>query len=312
MKYTRTFRLCGALGKFDNLGKIGNINMLRDFNKKSWMNNLGFMEKLNCVGNFGNLDNFVKFNKSFLDMHSSIKQFATPPKLIEAFTAFEKFHLALNSAKWLPNLSRIANLAISLPGVFDQLETKTRKTIEVCILEGWYPISSMPLGFMPDKENFDRQFGRFIEESAVEIEDMLCEHYPHRAKIIKSAFSAYRRGEYELAIPTLFAQAEGICVEAFNVSPFSKKSGCRLKDVLPPSLLDGMSGLYFRPLIDIETIRANTANVAPSTLNRHYVLHGGSTEYGTKLNCLKLISFLASLDWLISSADNNQDEDDVQ
>lgn len=47
-------------------------------------------------------------------------------------------------------------------------------------------------------------------------------------------------------------------------------------------------------------IRANTTNVSPSTLNRHHIMHGGSTEYATKINCLKLISLIGSLDWLIS------------
>ena len=49
----------------------------------------------------------------------------------------------------------------------------------------------------------------YFESRLDGIEADLCRRYPHRARCIQPAFRAHKRGEYELVIPVLLAQADG-------------------------------------------------------------------------------------------------------
>lgn len=214
-----------------------------------------------------------------------------------------------NSLPQLPDyLSKIGRIALSLHESLEQLDENQKKTVEYCIAHGWYPIVEMSTSYISDEENFEQIFENYIEKRIDEIENNVCESNPNRSDIIRDAFGAHRTGKYTLSIPAILAQADGICNERLEISPFSKKPGKQLQDKIPSEIYSDFLCHYFQPVIFAKEIRANTEDVPPSTLNRHHVLHGISKEYATHRNSLKAISYIGSLDWLLRELEEVQKE----
>lgn len=207
-----------------------------------------------------------------------------------------------------PYLQGICEVAFSIKERLEHINEEQKKTVEKYIEHGWYPIVSMGLTYISDEEDFEITIENYIDKKMDEIESNLQESNPCRSYIIKDAFDAHRSGKYTLSIPAILAQADGICFERLGVSPFSKKSGSQLQDKIPTELYTDFLGHYFQPVIFSKAIRASTNEVPPATLNRHHVLHGISTEYATRQNSLKAISYIGSLDWLLRELDESKQE----
>lgn len=224
-----------------------------------------------------------------------------PQGLLDFFESMNAFQRAFKAS--LPQLpyflTKIYKIAFSLRESLEHLNEEQKKTVEYCMALGWYPIVSMSMSYISDEDNFEQIIESYIDKKTEEIKNDVCNSNPHRADIIKDAFEAHQNGKYTLSIPAILAQADGICSERLGISPFSKKSGGQLQDKIPSELHSDFLCLYFKPIIFAHEIRANTADVPPSTLNRHHVLHGVSTEYATRRNSLKAISYIGSLDWLL-------------
>lgn len=180
----------------------------------------------------------------------------------------------------------------------DTLTEKQKTLATECIENGWYPIPEFPLTFAPRTESFELEMCQAVEGSLEAIEQRVCLANPQRSKIIRAAFAAHRREEYELSIPCLFPQAEGICCDVIEVCPFQKKGGELLKERTNFSDTD-FSSIFFSPLIEANTIREQTSRISNDDLNRHLVMHGISTTCFTKVNSLKLISFIGCLDFFL-------------
>jgi hypothetical protein len=143
------------------------------------------------------------------------------------------------------------------------------------------------------------------------IENRIVSKFPHRAKIINSAFSAHKRGEYELSIPIFFAQTDGICYEVINQHLFM-----RLRGEKKPSTaiyVDSIASDTFRhallsPLSQPLPISAskNERDESFNELNRHQVMHGESFDYGTEINGLKSISLLNYVAHVLRLDDENE------
>lgn len=203
-------------------------------------------------------------------------------------------------------LQGIGAAAFSIKERLEHINEEQKKTVEKCMEHGWYPIVSMGLTYISEEKDFEITIEKYIDKKTDEIERNLQESNPNRSDIIKDAFDAHRSGKYTLSIPALLAQADGICFERLGISPFSKKSGSQLQDKIPNELYTDFLGHYFQPVIFSKTIRANTNEVPPATLNRHHVLHGISTEYATRQNSLKAISYIGSLDWLLRELEESK------
>jgi len=129
----------------------------------------------------------------------------------------------------------------------------------------------------------------------------LQEQFPCRAKIIQKAFEAHRRKEFELSIPTMLAQADGIGEEifGFDTSPSStgKDAMIRRNQFIERSIEPSLKAtfpVYCFAVASVLPINANKDKRLglPSSLNRHLVLHGLSTDYPTETNALKTISWM--------------------
>lgn len=125
--------------------------------------------------------------------------------------------------------------------------------------------------------------------------------FPLRHHILEKAFDAHRRKEYELSIPVMLAQADGIGEEIFgkDVSSTSRQDGkikaqkkhieSKLDDVTRKTL-----GSYFFLITSSLPINAspNERKKFSSPFNRNLVLHGIDIDYATEINVLKAVSWL--------------------
>ena len=133
-----------------------------------------------------------------------------------------------------------------------------------------------------------------------DVKEEISRAFPQRAKILLKAFGAHERGDYELSIPVMLAQIDGMCFDVFSKHFFQQRAqlndkveqegGQRGDDDLLYIIAKPLCGNF--PLVMNEGQR-KLNSVAPNELNRHAVLHGENLFYGTETNSLKVISLLS-------------------
>jgi hypothetical protein len=219
----------------------------------------------------------------------------------------------------LPDLSpltkQVAEFQKSLQGLicpaFEQLQRSFRelppRTQEALLLlgaNGWYLDLEMPLpGLWELKKALSEGNVAEAEEALVEyfedelekIETSITERFPHRAHLIRAAFNAHRRQEYELSIPVLLAQTDGICKEVVNQYLFIKQNKKPSTAIYVDQIAaDTYRAALLSPLAQTLPINASERErpAGFDALNRHTVLHGESLDYGSKTNSLKAISLV--------------------
>lgn len=151
------------------------------------------------------------------------------------------------------------------------------------------------------KKHFTSDFDWYVK--------LITDMYPVRKNAIEAAASAHKRGDpegYYLSIPVFLAQADGILSEITGLQqPMSGRNGKirgstyvsekigdnqDAKDLLHQIInLSNMSLLKSKGDRDKESIASGKTFNA---LNRHQVIHGEVSDYGTELNSLKAFSFL--------------------
>jgi hypothetical protein len=120
-----------------------------------------------------------------------------------------------------------------------------------------------------------------------------------RAHILSSAFAAFEQGEYNLAVPVLLIQADGICAELIDIQLFSRRGNRPATATYVATVAaDSLRAALLAPLATALPISASAVEretFSLSGLNRHTILHGESVNYGTRQNALKAISLLSYL-----------------
>ena len=175
---------------------------------------------------------------------------------------------------------------------------------------GWYIDPEMPItasmelaraldaGIIEEVREFVTEY---VRKNLQRIEQRIAEHCPHRKHILTDAFDAHRNGKYNLSIPVLLAQADGIWCDEFSASLFRGKERTHtVRSQLQENqdtLIWGFFSIFEEkiPLWMSESQRDSSFD----HLNRHLVLHGEAVDYGTEENGLKAISFLSWLCWTL-------------
>ncbi|MFC2125992.1 hypothetical protein ACFLU5_14410 [Bacteroidota bacterium] len=201
---------------------------------------------------------------------------------------------------------------------FRELPPRTQEALLLLGTHGWYLDLDMDFPelwklkeSLTDGNNAgaEETLVEYFDNRADEIEKSLIERFPNRQKIINAAFNAHRRQEYELSIPVLLAQTDGICKE------ISKKYYLFMKDKGKPQISfyveqvasDTFWAALLSPLRETLPIgftkpeRERYDNF--SELNRHLVIHGDSLDYGTKTNSLKAISLINYVAFVLRTDD---------
>jgi len=187
---------------------------------------------------------------------------------------------------------------------FKKVPAKMKKALKTLGEHGWFLDLEMPMPgiwqleeAMNDgniKEAEDALINYFKKRTS-KIEDDLCAQFPDRAKILRAAFKAHSRGEYELSIPVFLAQADGICNEITGIQLYQKRNRVPATAVYVQRLAnDTFRTAILHPLSLTLPISASKYKRGDNfnDLNRHQVLHGESTSYGSEVNSLKAISLL--------------------
>lgn len=202
---------------------------------------------------------------------------------------------------------------------FRQLPEAMRRAALALAQEGWFISPDMPLtepieaatlvldGKAVEAESL---LANYFESRLDEIEATLVAALPQRAKLISSAFAAHREGKFELAIPVLLAQTDGVCIDIADRALFMSERGRKKGDSRRPGTApfvegfqnDALWSALLSPLGQALPINFTEAERGDdfTGLNRHTVLHGEALDYGTKVNSLKSISLLSYSVWVLT------------
>jgi len=144
-----------------------------------------------------------------------------------------------------------------------------------------------------DENAVDREMMGHFRERSDAIQTELVTRHPTRAIILEAAFAAHREGKHELSVPVFLAQADGISRELLGEAFFQRaKSGGKAEKLLEEMTDGSYLESALRALIPVGTLRKQRSEVKPGEFNRHDVLHGFDTDYGSERNSLKAVSLL--------------------
>lgn len=226
-------------------------------------------------------------------------QYEMPQHLIQAIQDYQKVEEDINE-QWIDAIEEFRKAQVDQPPIIQEAVTLLAE-------HGWYLDTDMTFSqliFLRDQLN-DTQLDntviyealiQYFENKLQEIEKLVGENFPNRKKIIDDAFNAHRRQEYNLSIPVLLAQIDGICKEITGHYYFIRVKGGKKPQTahyVDKEFIPSTKALL-NPLADISTINKSQQERYKGFdgLNRHQVLHGESLDYGTKENSLKIISLL--------------------
>ncbi|MFH1913655.1 MAG: hypothetical protein ABIK45_05215 [Pseudomonadota bacterium] len=180
----------------------------------------------------------------------------------------------------------------------------------ICLLplalldEGWYLLFRNERMFCCFAYLFDSRLAPYIdivltkevEKRFADLIDEYMELYPHRKGIFIRMKENYENERFEEFILSAFAQIDGCANEDFGCSPFTKD-----KDI--PKIVKKINKVFkehdqallsqFLLLYHVSSLfkcyKQNKGNL--SYPSRHGVMHGLQLNYGTRTNCMKVMSF---------------------
>ena len=163
-----------------------------------------------------------------------------------------------------------------------------------------YPIASM---FETGRVNRGNQvMCSHFNDVAPDIEADLTKRFSKRAVILKRAFEAHKAGNYELSIPVLLAQADGIARDTIgqNIPKFSVYTQFEPKKKEIRKAIDEFAceALLGSEILDVLLIKMplnaseGDVELIKGVLNRNQILHGVDTDYATLTNSCRAISWL--------------------
>lgn len=245
------------------------------------------------------------------------------PALSDAFQRF---------GNWLEDISKKHSSLISQLVLADWAEVskrleempqRSKKAMNTAFVQGWFfnwqGSLQTVLGLIDSIEaagDDQNQIDTILKEHFIEYIDyysgQLSDAYPERKSAIDSAVSAHKTlgdSGYFLSIPVFLAQADGIFSEVCEISMAMGKSQKKPEvkgvefirsrigeDGEASDLLSPLFNLHESDLLKSEGARNSEfdrTGVVFNALNRHQVLHGEVSNYGTELNSLKAFSLLA-------------------
>ncbi|MBL8300273.1 MAG: hypothetical protein JNN30_18205 [Rhodanobacteraceae bacterium] len=213
--------------------------------------------------------------------------------------------------------SRLAKEAQSVYDAMAELPSSIRAELGVLAARGWYLDPELPASAPAklreaieagDHDAADTALVRYFAEELPTIRNHLTAKYPKRAHIFNRAFDAHVRGEYELSVPVLLAQVDGICWDVTSFLLFkADNKRPEIAKYADHFAMNAYRHALLAPLLEMHPISAS-AKARPANfdgLNRHQVLHGESVTYNTEMNSLKVVSLLKYLSWVLHFTDED-------
>ena len=219
--------------------------------------------------------------------------------------AAETFNEWAATIDWKAIHERMEYFSNELPKDLEQESVKLmNRGWFIWFLDGMMPDFSEKMHSLvgkSDKEQ-DSYMRKYIEESLGDFESELCNQYPSRDQQIKDAFRSHTGEIYYASIPTFLTLSEGIGRDLYpGVGIFAKQRPKSPKAGLPKTddIFDSISCLDIFEESVLKPLRVSsdvTRSIHSPTkdderlFNRHLIMHGNSSSYGSKDNSLKAIS----------------------
>ena len=241
-----------------------------------------------------------------MEQDTNIYDKITGSEFLEIIKKFEKDESSVQDI-YKPLLNELKRITLS--DVIKHPDEQYIKKLKVAIValahQGWYLSMEMPPRFYfeyadllsKNKEKLDNEIMLFYSDNSNKIKNDLCEKYPHRSDIIIDAFQAHDEGKYNLSIPVMMSQSDGICCEITNKELYSAPNGVpktkeyvKMLDEPYFSLALLCPFCYKFPMTFNPSERKKEKD--KDFLNRHVIIHGENYNYGSEINSLKTISML--------------------
>lgn len=186
----------------------------------------------------------------------------------------------------------------------DRLPNDLRIVVSALAERGWYISGVMDMSCLRALQAatessklalLDELMESWVTSCAHEIEARAVTRFPNRAPIIAAAMRAHESEQFELSVPVLLIQVEGMCVQELGTKLYSTKKGIPNTKVVAQSMIDGpITDVFWLPLSQPSglTAGADYRSNYPHALNRHEIVHGTITDYASLRNSLKAISLM--------------------
>lgn len=170
--------------------------------------------------------------------------------------------------------------------------------------------------FMAQSTDIDKVFIDIYSSEIIDLCKMISSDYPRREKMLSECLLAHNSGMYYLSTMGFLSLADGLFHDSFKCSIFqrapyikmAKESICQLKKdkdrvsnvfndyfIIYDMYFNALSVLEDKLCIAYSQEMRDGQLEYLSSINRHVIVHGEDTEYGTRVNSLKSFSFLCFL-----------------
>lgn len=157
-------------------------------------------------------------------------------------------------------------------------------------------------------ENANKLLMEYYSSNLESIIENLIMRHPNRKEILTQILVSYKNGNHSVLIPCVLTQVDGICFDFTKKKFFIKEKSNKYLSQIASELeysLNSFLKLYLSPLQNQTPIMVREEDISkfPCHLNRHQIIHGTSTDYGTEINSLKVISLLKYISDLLTDLD---------
>ena len=257
-------------------------------------------QKIAYISDIGNsFSNLLKPHlESYANLSTRISKTFEP--LSESLSSIsESLNLLASS------IEQIGSLSWGIDFNYEQFTDNQKSLAQRMVRNGWYFTGNLPpiskeLLSINDKE-FNLALCDFYDSESEYMFNRILETFPHRKHILAKIEKAHNNKDYELCIPTMLSQADGISYELFNVSLFSKDKLKQPKTKNQKQIKfdeDNIMDILFITQLSITGILNQDVFAKPKFFNRHSVIHGTDVHYNKKQNslrCLSILYFLAEV-----------------
>jgi hypothetical protein len=280
------------------------------------------------------MDNFASQIQKMLEPYRQIQKMVEPFQNLEAqMRPFNDVQKTLeNIQKIYAPLRLLENPFQKQIAVFQQIGERLKQYVENTpkyllriAQHGWFLDMDSELSF-PSQiiteiesgsiEEVDRLLIEYYSENLEEIFKTVESRHEKRSHIIRELKTNLDAGQYYAFIPQVFSQVDGICFDFTKKKFFIKNRQTYLPEVTQEleKATGSFAELYLSPLKSQTPIIAREEDLArfPCRLNRHEIMHGINTTYGSRVNCLKVLSLLKYVSDLLVLMDENSESKQIQ
>jgi hypothetical protein len=185
------------------------------------------------------------------------------------------------------------------------LQDRDRRATRVAAQNNWFIQPETPMSFTSRADEcrgavsqLDELFTGMIQAVIPEILSRLTNSYPKHAPLIAEAFRLHGEKRYLAAIPLAIISAEGIAYGVSKKSIFNiTKNKPDIAGWISKRDVSNMAHVFLATLAE----QFPMSRSRPGKLNRHLVLHGRDTDYGTEQYSYQAISLLGFVGWAFAT-----------